>query len=108
VNVSPKNPAFYQEFFCPVALFFRVETEEEAISLANDSRYGLGGTIISKDVDRAKRVASKIETGMVFINSPAASAPNLPFGGVKNSGYGRELSDLGINEFVNKKLILAK
>jgi succinate-semialdehyde dehydrogenase/glutarate-semialdehyde dehydrogenase len=108
LDVSPDNPAYYQEFFCPVAQFFRFETEEEAIDLANDSRYGLGGTIISKDVDRAKHLASQMETGMVFINAPAASAPNLPFGGVKNSGYGRELSDLGINEFVNKKLIRAK
>ncbi len=108
VDVTPENPAFYQEFFCPVAQFFRVESEEEAIALANDSRYGLGGTIVSKDVVRAKQIASKIETGMVFINAPAASAPYLPFGGIKNSGYGRELSDLGINEFVNKKLIRAK
>jgi succinate-semialdehyde dehydrogenase/glutarate-semialdehyde dehydrogenase len=86
-------------------MIFRVKNEHEAIVLANDSPYGLGGTIISRDIERAKRLASKIETGMVFINEAPSSSPELPFGGVKNSGYGRELSDLGINEFINKKLI---
>ncbi len=104
-NVRPENPAFHQEFFSPVAQFFRVETDEDAIALANNSTYGLGGIIVSKNRDRAKRIASQIETGMVFINAPAISTPELPFGGVKNSGYGRELSDLGIGEFANKKLV---
>jgi succinate-semialdehyde dehydrogenase/glutarate-semialdehyde dehydrogenase len=88
-----------------VALVFRVKNEQEAIKLANDSPYGLGGSVITKDIERGKRVARQIETGMVFINQATWTAPELPFGGVKNSGYGRELSDLGIGEFVNKKLI---
>jgi succinate-semialdehyde dehydrogenase / glutarate-semialdehyde dehydrogenase len=104
-HVEPGNPVFHQEFFAPVAVVFRVKDEQAAIALANDSPYGLGGTVISRDVARAKRVASQIEAGMVFINSVPQSTPELPFGGVKNSGFGRELSDLGIAEFVNKKLV---
>ena len=104
-DISPDNPAFKEEFFGPVALFFRVPDEEAAIALANDSPFGLGGSVFSTDIERAKRVASRIDTGMVFINRPASSAPDLPFGGIKNSGYGRELSGAGIQEFVNKKLI---
>jgi succinate-semialdehyde dehydrogenase/glutarate-semialdehyde dehydrogenase len=104
-HVEPGNPVFHQEFFAPVAVVFRVKDEQAAIALANDSPYGLGGTLISRDVARAQRVASQIEAGMVFINSVPQSAPELPFGGVKNSGFGRELSDLGIAEFVNKKLV---
>ena len=104
-DIDPANPAYKEEFFGPVALFFRVPDEDAAIALANDSPFGLGGSVFSSDIDRAKRVASRIETGMVFINRPASSAPDLPFGGIKNSGYGRELSGAGIQEFVNKKLI---
>ena len=104
-DITPENPAFHVEFFAPVALIFRVKNEKEAIDLANDSPYGLGGSVITKDVERGKRIARQIETGMVFINQSTWTAPDLPFGGVKNSGYGRELSDLGIGEFVNKKLI---
>ena len=104
-NISPNNPAFSEEFFGPVALFFRVANEDAAIALANDSPFGLGGSVFTRDVGRAKRVASRMDTGMVFINAPASSSPELPFGGVKNSGYGRELSSAGIQEFVNKKLI---
>ena len=104
-NISPNNPAFSEEFFGPVALFFRVANEDAAIALANDSPFGLGGSVFTRDIARAKRVASRMDTGMVFINAPASSSPELPFGGVKNSGYGRELSSAGIQEFVNKKLI---
>jgi len=104
-DIKADNPAYYQEFFAPVALIFRVKNEEEAVKLANDSPYGLGGSIITKDIERGKRIARQIDTGMVFINRATWTAPDLPFGGVKNSGYGRELSDLGIGEFVNKKLI---
>jgi succinate-semialdehyde dehydrogenase/glutarate-semialdehyde dehydrogenase len=86
-------------------MIFRVSGEAQAIKLANDSPYGLGCSIFTKDIERGKRVASQIEAGMVFINRATWTAPDLPFGGVKNSGYGRELSDLGISEFVNKKLI---
>ena len=104
-NISPKNPAYTEEFFGPVALFFRVADEDAAVALANDSPFGLGGSVFTQDIARGKRVASRMDTGMVFINAPASSSPELPFGGVKNSGYGRELSSAGIQEFVNKKLI---
>ncbi len=104
-NIRPGNPAFREEFFGPVALFFRVRNEDEAVALANDSDFGLGGSVFTKDVARGKRVASRIDTGMVFINHPTWTTPDLPFGGVKNSGYGRELSSMGIQEFVNKKLV---
>jgi succinate-semialdehyde dehydrogenase / glutarate-semialdehyde dehydrogenase len=86
-------------------MIFRVRSDEEAVKLANDPPYGLGGSIITKDIERGKRIARQIDTGMVFIDQATWTAPDLPFGGVKNSGYGRELSDLGIGEFVNKKLI---
>jgi succinate-semialdehyde dehydrogenase/glutarate-semialdehyde dehydrogenase len=104
-DIAADNPAYTQEFFGPVALFFRVADEAAAIKLANDSPFGLGGSVFSQDIDRARRVARQIDTGMVFINSAAVSMPDLPFGGVKNSGYGRELSAAGIMEFVNRKLI---
>ena len=104
-DVKSGNPAFREEFFGPVAIFFRVKNEDEAVALANDSDFGLGGSVFTKDVARGKRVASRVDTGMMFINQPTSSAPDLPFGGIKNSGYGRELSSLGIHEFVNKKLV---
>jgi succinate-semialdehyde dehydrogenase / glutarate-semialdehyde dehydrogenase len=104
-GITPGNPVYHQELFAPVALVFRVNDEDEAIKLANDSPYGLGGSIITKNIDRGKRIARQIDTGMVFINGATWTAPDLPFGGVKNSGYGRELAELGIGEFVNKKLI---
>ena len=104
-DISPDNPAYKEEFFGPVALFFKVADEDAAVALANDSPFGLGGSVFTQDIERGKRVARKIDTGMVFINSGAVSSPELPFGGVKNSGYGRELSSAGIQEFVNKKLI---
>jgi succinate-semialdehyde dehydrogenase/glutarate-semialdehyde dehydrogenase len=104
-DISESNPAYKQEFFGPVALFFRVADEAAAVALANDSPFGLGGSVFTQDIERGKRVARKIDTGMVFINTPASSSPELPFGGVKSSGYGRELSAAGIQEFVNKKLI---
>jgi succinate-semialdehyde dehydrogenase/glutarate-semialdehyde dehydrogenase len=104
-NIKLGNPAYREEFFGPVALFFRVKNEDEAIALANDSDFGLGGSVFTKDIARGKRVASRIDTGMVFINHPTWTACDLPFGGIKNSGYGRELSSLGIQEFVNKKLV---
>ncbi len=104
-DIWPDNPAYREEFFGPVALFFRVKDEEAAITLANDSDYGLGGSVFTQDIERGKRVASRIDTGMVFVNHPTWTAADLPFGGIKNSGYGRELSSLGIQEFVNKKLV---
>lgn len=104
-DVTPENPAFRDEFFGPVAMFFRVKDEEAAIALANDSDFGLGGSVFTKDVARGKRVASRVETGMMFINNISWSDAELPFGGIKDSGYGRELGDMGIQQFVNKKLV---
>ena len=104
-DVEPGNPAFREEFFGPVALFFRVKDEDDAIALANDSDFGLGGSVFTRDVARGKRVASRIDAGMVFVNHPTWTAPDIPFGGIKDSGYGRELAGLGIQEFVNKKLV---
>ncbi len=105
-DITPDNPAYRQELFAPVALIFRVKNEEEAVKLANDSPFGLGGSVITKNIERGKRIARQIVTGMVFINRATWTWPDLPFGGVKNSGYGRELGNLGIGEFVNKKLIV--
>ena len=105
-GISRDNPAFHQEFFGPVAQLYIVEDDDAVVALANDSPYGLGGSIFSGDTDRARKLASRIETGMVFINTPTTSMPELPFGGVKRSGYGRELGDLGIKEFVNRKLVV--
>jgi succinate-semialdehyde dehydrogenase/glutarate-semialdehyde dehydrogenase len=104
-DIASDNPAFRKEFFGPVALFFPARDEEEAIALANDSPFGLGGSVYTSDIEHGKRVASRIESGMVFVNYPFISAPELPFGGIKRSGYGKELSGLGIHEFVNKKLV---
>jgi succinate-semialdehyde dehydrogenase/glutarate-semialdehyde dehydrogenase len=104
-HVTPHNPAFRDEFFGPVAMVFRVKDEDQAIKLANDSDFGLGGSVFTKDIERGKRVASRVETGMMFINNIDWTDPALPFGGIKDSGYGRELGDMGIQEFVNKKLV---
>jgi len=104
-HVEPGNPAFRDEFFGPVAMFFRVKDEAAAIALANDSDFGLGGSVFTKDLARGKRVASRVDTGMMFINNISWSDADLPFGGIKDTGYGRELGDMGIQEFVNKKLV---
>jgi succinate-semialdehyde dehydrogenase/glutarate-semialdehyde dehydrogenase len=104
-DIEPHNPAFRQEFFGPVALFFRVKDEASAIALANDSDFGLGGSVFTRDEARGASVASRVETGMMFVNNISWSDPGLPFGGIKESGYGRELGDMGIQEFVNKKLV---
>lgn len=104
-DLKPDMLAYQEELFGPVASFYRVKNDEEAIELANATRFGLGSSIFSKDIERAKNIAKQIDSGMVFINQPTKSNENLPFGGTKRSGYGRELSALGIDEFVNKKLI---
>ena len=104
-DIRSGNPAYSEEFFGPVFLMFKVKDEQEAVSLANDSSFGLAAVVFSDDAEKAQRIAKKIETGMVFINHPAWTAPDLPFGGVKRSGFGRELSSLGIQQFINKKLI---
>lgn len=104
-NITKDNPIYNQEIFGPVASIYKVDTEEDAIALANDSSYGLGGTVFSSHQEHGERVAAQIETGMSFINSGWASLPELPFGGVKNAGYGRELSELGFTTFLNEHLI---
>jgi succinate-semialdehyde dehydrogenase / glutarate-semialdehyde dehydrogenase len=104
-NVKPGMPAYDEEMFGPVASVIIVKDETEAIAVANDSRYGLGGAVWTQDKERGLRVARKVETGAMFVNSLVASSPEMPFGGIKKSGYGRELSYLGIREFVNQKSI---
>jgi succinate-semialdehyde dehydrogenase/glutarate-semialdehyde dehydrogenase len=104
-DIKPGNPAYRDEFFGPVVSFYRVKDEAAAIALANDSDFGLGGSVFTKDHARGKRVASRVDTGMMFINNIDWSDAELPFGGIKYSGYGRELGNLGIQEFVNKKLV---
>jgi len=104
-DVAPSNPAYRQEFFGPVVLFFRAKDEEEALAIANDSPFGLGGSICTSDEKRARKLASKLQSGMVFLNFSALTTPELPFGGIKRSGFGRELSSFGIEEFANKKMI---
>ena len=105
-DIAHDNPIFDQELFGPVASVYRVHDEAEAIALANDSSYGLGGTVFSSDLEHAKKVAAQVETGMSFINAGWSSTPDMPFGGIKNSGYGRELSSLGIESFINYHLVL--
>jgi succinate-semialdehyde dehydrogenase/glutarate-semialdehyde dehydrogenase len=105
-GIERDNPAFYEEFFGPVAQVYVVKDDDAAVALANDSHFGLGGSIFSGDIERAKAMASRIETGMVFINAATDSLPELPFGGIKRSGFGRELGDVGILEFVNRKLVV--
>lgn len=104
-DLKPGMAAYHEELFGPVASFYRVKDEQAAIALANDSVFGLGGSVFTQDIERGKRVADQIDTGMVFINHPTWTQADLPFGGTKRSGYGRELSELGVDEFVNKKLI---
>ena len=104
-HIRPGNPAYREEFFGPVALIFRVKDEDAAVALANDSDFGLGGSVFTRNVALGRQLDSRIDNGMVFINHPTWTACDLPFGGIKNSGYGRELSALGIHEFVNKKLV---
>ncbi|GEN95488.1 NAD-dependent succinate-semialdehyde dehydrogenase [Pediococcus ethanolidurans] len=105
-NIEKNNPVYSEEMFGPVAQVYKVNSDQEAIDLANDSDLGLGGIVFSGDPKRGTKVASQIETGMVFVNNFMASLPDLPFGGVKNSGYGREMSQLGLNAFVNEQLIV--
>ena len=107
-NVKRENPAYFEEFFGPVAQMYVVKNDDEIVEIANDSHFGLAGVVFSQNIERAKTLASRIETGAVWINSFSSTAPELPFGGVKNSGFGRELSELGIKEFVNQKLVLVK
>ena len=104
-DISPDNSAYQEEIFGPVLMFYKVKNEQEAIELANATSFGLGGSVFSSDHDRAVNVARQMDTGMVYINHVTGIAPELPFGGTKHSGYGREQSPAAIYEFVNAKLI---
>jgi len=104
-DVTPGNDAYREELFGPVAVVYRVGSEEEAVKLANDTPFGLGSYLFTTDPEQADRVANKIEAGMVYVNIVGADGAELPFGGVKRSGWGRELGKYGADEFVNKKLI---
>jgi succinate-semialdehyde dehydrogenase/glutarate-semialdehyde dehydrogenase len=104
-ELTSDNPAYSEEFFGPVAQIHRVGSEEEAIALANDTPFGLGSDVYTTDPEQALRVADAIEAGMVFVNAAGAEGVELPFGGVKRSGFGRELGRFGMDEFVNKKMI---
>jgi succinate-semialdehyde dehydrogenase / glutarate-semialdehyde dehydrogenase len=104
-NVTPESPAYHDEVFGPVAILFRARTVDDAIRLANDSPFGLGASAWTNDPAERKRFVEEIEAGMVFINAMVASDPRIPFGGVKQSGYGRELSRHGVHEFVNAKTV---
>ncbi len=104
-NVKPGMPAYDEELFGPVASIIEVKDDEEAIKVANDTIYGLGSAIFTRDLAKAEIIASKIQAGSTFINAFVKSDPRLPFGGIKESGYGRELSFIGIKEFVNAKTV---
>jgi succinate-semialdehyde dehydrogenase / glutarate-semialdehyde dehydrogenase len=104
-DITGDNPARYWEFFGPVSMVFRAKDEADAVRIANDSPFGLGGSVFTSDTKRGAEVARKISTGMVFVNHPTMVKADLPFGGIRRSGYGRELLGLGIKEFVNHKLI---
>jgi succinate-semialdehyde dehydrogenase/glutarate-semialdehyde dehydrogenase len=104
-GVTPVNEIYREELFGPVAIVHRASDEEHAVELANDTPYGLGSYVFSMDPAQAQRVADRLQAGMVFINGVGAEGAELPFGGAKRSGFGRELGRLGIEEFVNKKLI---
>ena len=107
-GMTPDNPLFDEEIFGPVVVYYIVKNDEEAISLANNSQYGLGGSILCTNIDRAKQIAEKIETGMMYINTPTLSFPEIPFGGIKKSGFGHELYSDGVYEFLTKKLIVVR
>jgi acyl-CoA reductase-like NAD-dependent aldehyde dehydrogenase len=104
-NVTSEMTAFHEELFGPVAVLYRVDSADDAISLANSSRFGLGAAVFAQDDDSAAAVADRLEVGMVGLNTTIKSAPDLPFGGVKASGLGRELGRFGLDEFCNKKLV---
>ena len=104
-DITPDNDAYREELFGPVAQVYRVQSEEEAVALANDTPFGLGSYVVTNDPEQAERVADQIDAGMVYVNIVGADGAELPFGGTKRSGFGRELGRYGADEFVNKKLI---
>jgi succinate-semialdehyde dehydrogenase/glutarate-semialdehyde dehydrogenase len=106
-EVKAGMAVYSEETFGPVATIIPVIDEDEAVMVANDSQFGLGAAVFSRDVERAEHIAAtRLEAGCCFVNALVASDPRLPFGGIKTSGYGRELSDLGIREFVNEKTVV--
>jgi succinate-semialdehyde dehydrogenase/glutarate-semialdehyde dehydrogenase len=105
-NVTPDMKAFQEETFGPMATIITVANEQEAVEFANNSRYGLGSSIWTKDLNKAEVLARKIEAGSVHVNSLMRSDPRLPFGGIKKSGYGRELAEEGMKEFLNTKTVV--
>lgn len=98
-------PAYEEEIFGPVACIIHADNEQHAIQIANDTHYGLGGSVWTQDQTRGERIAKQLEAGMVYVNGLVKSDPRLPFGGIKNSGFGRELGRYGMMEFVNVKTI---
>jgi len=104
-GITPESPVYREEVFGPVAMLFRIRSVNEAIRLANDNPFGLGASVWPGSDAERERFVADIESGMVFVNAMVASDPRMPFGGVKESGYGRELSSLGIREFVNAKTV---
>lgn len=107
-DVTEEMPTYREELFGPVAMVFRAESEEEAVTIANDTPFGLGASVHTDDPEQAERVADALEAGMVYVNEPSGTAAELPFGGIKRSGIGRELGRYGMDEFVNRKLIRIK
>ncbi|MDQ2850930.1 NAD-dependent succinate-semialdehyde dehydrogenase [Dermatophilaceae bacterium Sec6.4] len=104
-DVTPQMRAFTEELFGPVAVVYKVDSADEAVEAANASQFGLSGSVWTSDVDKGRAVAQRLDVGMAFVNEHGTTAPDLPFGGVKRSGYGRELASYGMDEFVNKKLV---
>ena len=108
-NISSDNPAFHEEFFGPVALLFKTKNDQEALTIANSTEFGLGAAVFTKNTERGIEIAKKeLDAGNCFVNAHVKSDPRLPFGGIKSSGYGRELSQFGIHEFVNIKTVYVK
>ena len=103
-DIPVGSDIYYEEFFGPVATVYKVNSDEEALDLANNTQYGLGGTVFSQDTERAAAISRRLECGMANVNTPAGEGEEMPFGGVKRSGFGRELGPLGMDEFVNKQL----
>ena len=107
-RVGPGMRAYEEELFGPVAIVIRAKDEDDALRIANDNRYGLGGSVWTKDLQKGDQFARRLQVGAGFVNGMVKSDPRLPFGGIKASGYGRELSVLGIREFVNAKTVWIK
>jgi succinate-semialdehyde dehydrogenase/glutarate-semialdehyde dehydrogenase len=107
-GVKPGMPAYHEELFGPVAAVISIRDEAEAIAVANDSCFGLGGSVWTRDTQKGEQIAARIEAGSISVNGRVKSDPRLPFGGIKGSGYGRELSHYGIREFVNIQTIWIK